>query len=388
MSKRIVILCASLMIVGLMVLPGTNLADPGGKKKSVAESWTFAIYVSGDNSLEKYWDDVSLPSLLNLPANEMFRIVAFLDRLSTEGTEVIEISGGSWEVVATYPEMDFGSGDTFSWFLQEVDSGYPSDKLAVTAWDHGYAWRYISDDQTSGSRISMPELQMAIEGAGAYIDILAFDACNMAALEVVYQVSLTGLVGIVVASEESVPTTGYPYDLMLTPVALDTARTPEEVAVDMVDGFRAYYEPQTWASTVALSAVSVPAIDASAGVFSLWVETMQSALPLYAGNYKQALMGSYSAWATHYHVDVACLGDALLADTSIVDEDLRAATSALVTTIDGSVIASWGGRSAEESRGLTLWWGCGGDWKAYSAAYLEVAFAIDTGWWTFLDAYN
>ena len=388
MSRRPAVLCASVLITVFMISPGVCLAYQSGQSWATEESWTFAVYVSGDNSLEKYWDDVSLPALLNLPENDMLRIVAFVDRLSTEGTEVVEISGSSWEVVATYPEMDFGSGDTFSWFLQEVELGYQSDKLAVTAWDHGYAWRYISDDTTSGSRISMPEFQAAIEDAGVYIDVLAFDACNMAALEVVYQVSLTGLVGIVVASEESVPTTGFPYDLMLSPMALDTSRSPSELASDMVEGFRAFYEPQTWASTVALSAVSVSAIAASSETFSSWVEAMHSCLPAYAASYKQALMASYSAWATHYHVDVADLGDTLLADPLVVDEELRASTAGLVAVIDGSVIAFWGGRSAEDSRGLTIWWGCGGDWKSYSGAYQEVAFAVDTGWWAFLDAYN
>ena len=290
------------------------------------ESWTVAIYVSGDNSLERYWDDSSLPGLLQLPANDMFRIVAYIDRLSTSGTEVVEISGSSWEVVASYIEMDFGSGETFEWFLEDVALQYPSDKLAVVAWDHGYAWRYISDDVTSGSRITMPAFQAAIEGAGVYIDLLAFDACNMAAVEVAYQVSLTSLVGIVVGSEESVPTTGFPYDLMLMPTALDPSRSPSEFATDMVFGFQAFYEPQTWASTVALSAVNVTAIGDSAGTLFAWVEAMHACLPVYATNYKQALGEAYYAWATHYHVDMADLGDVLLADVAITDETLRAST--------------------------------------------------------------
>lgn len=375
-------------MTAILFLSGTCPATPGGQKPGKAESWTFAIFVSGDNSLEKYWDEVSLPSLLKLPANSNLKIVAAIDRLSVEGTELVEISGGGWELVASYPEMDFGSGDTFSWFLQLMSDNYKSDKLAVTAWDHGYAWRYISDDVTSGSRISMPELQAAIQSAGVYVDLLAFDACNMAALEVVYQVSLTGLVGIVVASEESVPTTGYPYDLMLSPMALDTSRSPLEVATDMVEGFRIYYEPQTWASTVSLSAVSVSAVAASSSTLMSWVSAMNSGLALYADNYKSALMGTYSAWATHYHVDIACLGDTILGDQSIMDENLRAATAAMVSTIDDSVISKWGGRSAADARGLTLWWGCGGDWKTYSTAYLEVAFSTDFGWWDFLEDYQ
>ncbi len=388
MNKRLIVLCAGFVIASIVVLSSTCPAAPGGQGSGKAESWTFAIYVSGDNNLEKYWDDASLPLLLKLPANKNLKIVAAIDRLSTEGTELVEISGDTCVSVASYPEMDFGSGDTFSWFLQLVGSSYPSDKLAVTAWDHGYAWRYISDDVTSGSRISMPELQASIESAGVYIDLLAFDACNMAALEVVYQVSLTGLVGIVVGSEESVPTTGYPYDLMLTPMALDTSRSPEQVATDMVEGFKVFYEPQTWASTVSLSAISVDAISASAGTFTSWVGAMHSGLPLYADCYKLGLMETYSAWATHYHVDVACIAETLLDDPSITDESLRMAAAAVVSAIDDSVISVWGGRSAVDARGVTLWWGCGGDWKTYSEAYLEVAFAVDTGWWDFLDDYE
>ncbi|MCJ7489583.1 MAG: clostripain-related cysteine peptidase [Thermoplasmata archaeon] len=387
-NKRFVVCCFSIVVAVLVIAPGVCLAKQSGGKWTVTESWTVALYISGDNSLERFWDDSSLPGLLNLPANDMLRIVAYVDRLSTEGTEVVEISGDSYEVVAAYPEKDFGNGATFQWFLTDVADKYPSDKLAVVAWDHGYAWRYISDDATSGSRITMPTFQTAIEDAGVYMDILAFDACNMAAVEVVYQVSLTGLVGIVVASEESVPTTGFPYDLMLMPTALDSSRSPAQFASDMVAGFEAFYAPQTWASTVALSAISVPAIAASADNLIAWASSMRSCLPLYASSYKQAVSESYFAWATHYHVDIADFGDALLADTTVTDETLRALTTEVVSAMDESIVASWGGRAAEDSRGMTLWWANGGDWKSYSEAYAEVAFAIDTGWWSLLDDYN
>lgn len=388
-TNRSLAVCFIVMaLLAVAVVPGTSVGKQNRAKWTTTQSWTIAVYVSGDNSLERYWDDASLPGLLALPANDKLNIVAYVDRLSTEGTEVVEVSGGTWELVATLPEMDFGSGETFQWFLEEVEMNYASDRLAVIAWDHGYAWRYISDDVTSGSRISMPEFRTAIQNAGVFMDILAFDACNMAALEVAYEISLTGCVGLMVASEESVPTTGYPYDTMFTPVALDTSRTPELVAVDMVEAFRAFYEPQTWASTVSLSAVRISDVRASADIFFSWVGSMQACLPVYADNYKQALRNCYSAWCTRYQFDVADFGDTLLANPAITDEALRASTAATVAAIDSAVIAVWGGSAALESRGLTLWWGIGGEWKWGSEAYAEVAFSIDAGWWAFLDEYN
>lgn len=388
-NRRFTVCCVAFALLALAAAPGAGIAKHNGAKWAAGESWTIAVYVSGDNNLERFWDDISLPGLLSLPANDMLTIVAYVDRLSTVGTDVVEISGSTWEVNATYDEMDFGSGETFEWFLNDVSLSYASDKLAVIAWDHGYAWRYISDDVTSGgSRISMPELRMAIDAAGVFIDILAFDACNMAAMEVAYEVSLTGLVDLMVASGESVPTTGYPYDTMFLPVALNTSRTPSQVAADMVEAFKAFYEPQTWASTVSLSAISIPSILASADTLVTWAEAMRSCLPLYAGSYKEALKTAYFAWCTHYQFDMADFGETLLADPLITDVDLRASTTEMVAAIDGAAIAAWGGPAAADSRGLTLWWGVGGEWKWDSPDYAEVAFAMDTGWWAFLDEYN
>lgn len=389
MNKRLAVLFVGLTVVSLALMPGAGIAKHSGGKWATSESWTIALYISGDNNLERYWDDASLPGLLMLPANDMLTIVAYIDRLTTTGTEIVEISGDQWQTVATDVEKDFGSGETFQWFLDDVEANYMSDKLAVVAWDHGYAWRYISDDDTSGdTRIEMPELQAAIEGAGVYIDVFAFDACNMASIEVAYQLGLTGLVGYMVGSEESVPTTGFPYDLMLGPTAEDTSRSPAEMATDMVLGFQAFYEPQTWASTVALSAVNIPVLMDGADEIGAWTAAMDTGLPLYADSYKLDLKASYFAWCTHYHVDIADFGDTLLADAAITDEALKTATANMVAAVDGSVIANWGGRAAEDARGLTLWWGYGGDWKFYSEAYEDVAFAEDMGWWAFLDEYN
>ncbi|MGD9963458.1 MAG: clostripain-related cysteine peptidase, partial [Thermoplasmata archaeon] len=131
--------------------------------------WTLAVYYNGDNDLERYWDEYSLPALLNIPASDDFEIVVLLDRMSTQTIELIEIEGGTATVVNTYPEMNFGDGGTFAWFLTEVSTLYPSDNLVVTASDHGYAWRYFSNDQTSGDKITMPEFQAALVSAGVYI---------------------------------------------------------------------------------------------------------------------------------------------------------------------------------------------------------------------------
>jgi len=380
-------ICLGVVVAALMVMPGMYLVMPArGDPTPVA--WTYAMYVNGDNDLERYWEDYSLPALLGIPASSGLKIVAMMDRMSTQGTELIEISGGSWQVVATYPEMNFGDGATFSWAISEMNALYPSDNLAVTAWDHGYAWRYFSNDQTSGDKITMPEMRTGIQSAGVYIDILAFDCCNMAAVEVVYEAGLTGLVGHVVASEETIPMNGFPYDLMLTPVANDPMRTPAQVAVDMVNGWAAYYDPLIWAKTVSLSAIDVGVMMQAIGTIDAWCERMYLDLAQYKRNFKNAVSASYCAWGTSYHVDLADLCDHIVADAGIKDATLKTMSTSVSVLVDDAVLAIDNGAGAGACRGMTLYWASKSDWKTYGSAYQTVSFAIDMNWYAFLASYN
>jgi hypothetical protein len=380
-------LCLGILVASLLVVPG--LAMTMNVRGEEPAPWTIALYVNGDNDLERYWDEYSRPALENIPASADVNIVAMMDWVAQNGTMLYEISGGEVTLVATYEEKNYGDGATFQWFITEVSTLYPSDKLAIIGWDHGYAWRYFSNDQTSGDKITMPELQAAISNAAVQIDILAFDACNMAAIEVVYEVSLTGYVDILVGSEETIPMNGFPYDLMLTSVANDASRTPTQVATDMVDGWGAYYDPLNWAQSICLSATDVQSIDQQSAAFVNWCGSMHANLGAYEREYKKAVRDTYAAYATNKHLDMADLGDKILANTKIKDATLRAATAAMVTAIDSSVIAYWNGDWASACRGLTLWWGLTSDWDYSGPAYVtEVAFAIDTGWGDFLADYN
>jgi hypothetical protein len=379
-------LCLCLAVAAVILSSG--FIGCGNAKGETPTTWTLALYINGDNDLERYWEEYSLPALLNIPSSADLSIVAIIDRMSVEGTEMVEISGDSWQVVNTYPEKNFGDGATFSWFLTEVTAAYPSENLVVTGWDHGYAWRYFSNDQTSVDKITMPELEDAITNAGVHIDILSFDACNMAAVEVVYQVSLTGLVDYMVASEETIPMNGFPYDLMFTPLANDASRAPDQVAIDMVDGWAQYYDPLNWATTVGLSAIDVVSLGGSMPALQTWCAEMYDNLAAYKKSYKNALSNAYCAWATSSHVDMGDLGEWLLADSKISDAALRASISAMVAAVDAAVLSVESGKGAEACHGITIWWGLKGDWGTYSAAYTEVAFCEDTVWWDFLDAYN
>jgi hypothetical protein len=356
--------------------------------------WTFAVYVAADNNLESSWDDVSLPALLGVPASADVHIVALLDRLSTDGAELIEFEGGEQTVAATYPEMNMGDGATFEWFVEEVAARYPSTKLAVTMWDHGYAWRYVCvDDSSDGDRITMGELRAALAGAGVDVDVLAFDACAMGDIAVAYELALAGTVDYMLASEAMVPLDGYAYDLMLAPLAADPSRSPEDLLADMLAGWGAYYAPLSWAKSTCLSAVDVRRVGAATPVLQGWAAALTAGLPADGTVYREVLKKVWKPSSTRQY-DLIGLAEGLAAHPALDGTPTAAASAAAAAAVDGAVVGTSTTRWSAEARGLTVWWGNKGDWNYYAEAFgADVAFALPVedggvGWYDLLDAYN
>ena len=235
-------------------------------------TWTIALYVNADNDLEYTWPRFTLPALQRIPVSPKVNVVALLDKESKTGSYLYRVRGSQVTTVRHWAtERDFGKGETFQWFLQQVHSRFPSDHLIVVGWDHGYGWRYFSHDYNADDTITMPELRAALAGAGVPVDILAFDACNMGDVEVAWDVASvedpaapgTPLVKYLVASEETIDQDGYPYDTMFAPLAADPGRSPVQVTDDMLRGWDTYYGSLRCFDWCSLSAVDLAAVRAA-----------------------------------------------------------------------------------------------------------------------------
>lgn len=381
----------AVIVMGMLVVPGLALAKPPGHRggpPSQNPTWTYAIYMDGDNSLETYWAGTSLPMLEAVPVSASVNIVAFVDLGSTSGMLVQKISGTTVTTVLTAPEMDMGDPATLTWCINEASALFPSTHLVLSLWDHGYAWNYVCKDDTSGDSLSMPELQAGIANAGKPIDVLAFDCCNMGNIEVAYQVSLTNLVSYMVGSEETVPGNGFPYDLMLTPLVNNPAMTPRDFSITMVNGWGQYYANQTWASTVNLAALDLAQLRATMPTFNTWSADMISLMPGYKSAFGTALKNTYNMWGTHYFTDLGDYCVSLQTTKGVTNAQLKADTAALQNAVSSYCIKVWDGKHMTECMGISLYWGVGNEWSGHSASYMQLAFAVDTGWGAFLTAYN
>ena len=389
--RRIVISAIAILVVAAFIAPGLAFAKPGNGNgpPTRGASWTYAIYMDGDNNLETYWEGMSLPMIQAVVPSTAVNVVAFVDLRSTSGYQIQTIAGQTVTTVETGPEMNMGDPATLTYFITRVASIAPSTNLVLSMWDHGYAWNYVCKDDTSGGdALSMFELQTAIAGAGKRIDILAFDCCNMGNVEVAYQVSLTNLVSYIVGSEETVPGNGFPYDKMLNRLEANPAMTPRDLSMAMVDAWGEYYETQTWAATVNLAAIDVAQLKATIGTFTTWSADMMSLLPAYKTEYATALKNAYYMWGTHYFTDLYDFASHLQTTKGVTDAKLLADTVALEDAVQAYCIKVWDGKHMLECKGISLYWGTGNQWNAKADEYAQLAFAADTGWGAFLKAYN
>jgi len=380
-------------VVAVCILISTSMVQGmNGPPVNDSGTWTVMIYVAADNNLEAYWEGASLAMLLNLPSTDAVNFVAYVDLLSTSGTQIVEIDGDSWEAVETLEEKNFADDETLEWALTDVSVRYPSDHLAMIAWDHGSAWNGLCGDDTSDDWMYLDELYSAIVGAQVHIDIIGFDACAMASVETIYSVAMTGLVDFAVGSEELVAFDGFPYDLMFAPLAEDASRTPPQVATDMIDGWEAYYSEITWGWYATLSAVDAAAIHDNVGVIGAWTDLMLDRLASYSHDYRMALRDSESvSCIAHYQVDMVDLGRQLISNPTIAeDQEFVDATEDMMGVISNAVVAVYNPEPKAALSGVSMYWGYHNwEWQTYWMDYMDnVPFASETSWGEFLYEYN
>ncbi len=386
-GKRVLILVAM-----ALVLPGlSGVASSVDVRTETLDRWTVALYVDADNNLEACYDQFSDPMLRALTDSDEVDVVAWVDRLSTTGYEVVEFSGEDTTITYEETELGFGLWTTFRDFLLWVEAEYPSENLAVVMWDHGSAWSGLCSDDTDGSRMYGPDLTRALKEAAVEIDVLGFDACSMSSMERMYDVSLAGVADYVVASEELVPGNGFAYDLMFQPVIDDPSRSADDVAGDMVQGWEEYWGQS---QRVNLAAIDMDAYAELLTVFRGWVGDMSAGIDELSKAYNRALKHAYASCGTQYQVDIQDFAELLLGElekggTTEASVALIDSTRTLVESVEDAVVALSTSAVTRDTHGLTIWWGWHGAWTALSLRYSTIIpFPTDTGWWQFLADFN
>jgi len=254
-SQALLIFLLIFSIFGTIVLLPVlkTLSDANLQNNTVNYDWIYMVYCDGDNNLDSYAvDDV----------NEMewgyddaksgdVKVIVFLDRESsgakTYDIEFDTLSAIDSPILTTgFPsEPNMGSKTTLKNFITYCFNNFPSNHYLLDLWDHGGGIFGICwDDTSSNDKLTFDEVDEAIAescvAAGKRIDILAMDACLMAMIEGCYE--WHEYVDYIVASEETIPGSGYPYDTIIEDLCSGTYFTnPSGFASDIVNKYHASY---------------------------------------------------------------------------------------------------------------------------------------------------
>jgi len=226
---------------------------PDTEEREMAD-WTIIVYLDGDNNLEGAAIE-DLNEMETVGSNGKMHILVIIDRAKGYDT-----SNGDWEgAKVLYMEKDADSSKVTSIELEdlgEINMGdpevlinfttwvmdeYPARHYLLDFWNHGGAFMGVCwDDDVPGSthhdNIDLENMSYALGAITAHlgrkIDIVAFDACLMGTVSVMY--SLYGYTDVAIASGPVEPNEGWPYELILSDLASRTSMTPRELASRIV----------------------------------------------------------------------------------------------------------------------------------------------------------
>jgi|GEM_PF-5099966 len=146
------------------------------------------------------------------------------------------------------PKADAGRPESLADFAKWAIEHYPAEHYALVIWNHGAGWSGVSYDDNTHHGMDLPEVRTALEeicgtlGSNRHIDVLDFDACLMATLEVGYELKDT--VDFLVASQAVEPGDGMPYDDYLKWLVTYPSAPPVSFAKAMVESYVHSYAPK------------------------------------------------------------------------------------------------------------------------------------------------
>lgn len=378
-----------LLLVSVFVLfslvAGTTIAAPPAPRAK----WTVMVYISGDNDLEDYVvKDIEL-ELAATGSSADVQVLALADRGpgydtsrgDWQSTKLYRVTQGMLatpeNAIADWGERNFGNPQTLIDFVAWSKANYPADRYALYFWGHGWNWHpgYVMQDDTDQDTLDMEEVRAALSSLG-FIDMVGFDGCNMASIEV--QMLWRGHATALSHSQEWVGWDGIEYDVVLAQLASNPAMTADQLAIATSQSASS---EKTW------SAVAVDGrFDALLTAVQNWSVALQAGLGSHRKKYDRAFGATRSFWQAPMDKDLYDM--ALEIKRLVGDPNIQSRSQAVMNAIDSVVLHEQHVNAYSDVHGITIYHISRATEKdANYAYYRSLDFALQTGWDEFLDAY-
>lgn len=357
------------------VMSATPPVVPAEKKK-----WTILQYSAADNNLKSFMvDDIDEMEKVGSDANtnlvvqvdtgrQMRRILLQPDANKGIASPSIEETGA----------VDMGDPRTLAEFVEWGVKNFPAEHYMLVISDHGDNYKGACEDVSASSWMSLREIHQGLADAeaktGVKLDILGFDACNMAGAEVAYE--LKDRANYLIASEKTEGGAGWTYDQWLGggqrnswmsksgagDIQASLSRrvdcTPEQLARSLVAGTANYND-----TIMTLSATDLGKMDQ----VKESLEEFSKAILATDTSVWKLKMVTWGTQSFEGHKDAYHFAERIAKHDGIEDQRLKAAATGLMSSIDAAVIEEQHHPSQANAHGLTLeipaFWAPGREYK-------------------------
>jgi hypothetical protein len=273
-----------MVLLALLLPPVLPASGPAADRP--AKEWTVMVYMSADNNLEP--DGVhDLNEMETVGSTDDVNIVVQFDR-----NPGFDTSNGDWtgtkrfyitkdndmttiasRELADLGEQNMGDPRTFINYTTWTVDHYPANHYLVVFWDHGGGWYGVCWDDTDSDYLNLDNVSVGLSALSAHlgrpVDVVGFDACLMAGIEVLYQIR--GLCDIACTSGTTEPNEGWPYDWILPSLAMKPRMTPRELAVEITNDYvDSYTDGQPDPADTVLATMSAWDMARVPRLFELW----------------------------------------------------------------------------------------------------------------------
>lgn len=392
-------------LLSLCVLAFSLTADGLNAKRP----WLFFVYMAADNSL---WQeaDVNIAQIVEASKTQNAYIVVYLN-IKRNGqkkqSQLFLIQDGQKTQIGATGADDSGDYKTLIKTLSTAVTDFPSDHVLVDLWNHGSGplnrtmleHRGVCYDDTTGNYMTDLGYKQALDTivhqyrGGKKIDIVAFDACLMADLEVDY--ALAPCANYVVSSQQTVPGPGYNYTLVLQALA-STNPTPISFATSIVKDYDAYYKTSGQAYTLSAKDLSklAPVVSATNALANLLNTLLNNDT---TGSVAQALYTAATSSnlpkfdePTYLDLATLCADIALQSSNAGLNSSdmnkLRFASRTCMTAISRAVIANVRSADLSNAKGMSIYFADVN--SGMEPSYLKLYWTQENpAWVNFLNTY-
>lgn len=356
-----------------LVIESLDLAAPE-VSNSVAD-YTFMVYmVASDLESNGYYATADLNEMMAVGSTPAVNVIvetggaanATIDDqrfIDFTKVQIHKVKQGSITTLEDLGQQNMGDPRTLTGFITWTVSQFPAKKYVIVLWDHGNGLYGFGKDDIFNDNLTLNEINEALRvprAAYQKFEIIGFDACLMASVEVASRVASFG--NYLVASEELEPSWGWDYSAILASLTETPAQDGVSLGKVIADTYVNHsrlnsdlYQNYDADKTVTLSVIDlakipdvVKAVDKLGDLLSTYI-TRDSTYSL-ARTVRSTERYGEGGQDSSGHLDLYNLADNL----SVRFPVLRGTIEGVKTSVSEAVVYSVSGEAKPDAHGISM----------------------------------